>query len=144
MAASPIEGSYRIPSFENARVSDAMHPGVVSSTPETSLRALAQTMAQRHIHSVVITGLTGSSEQGWGLVTDVDVLRAAGGDLDTREARDIARTDAPVVGPDDTLGRAAELMAENRTTHLIVVDGGHAIGVLSSLDVAGILAWGRA
>lgn len=144
MAPSPIEGSYRTPSFENARVSDAMHPGVVSSTPETSLRALAQTMAQHHIHSVVITGLTESSQQGWGIVTDVDVLRSAGGDLDTQEARDIARTDAPVVNPDDTLARAAELMAEHRTSHLIVVDRGNAIGVLSSLDVAGTLAWGRA
>ena len=144
MAPSGIEGSYRIPSFEKARVSDAMHPGVVSSTPETSLRALAQTMAQHHIHSVVITGLTESPQPGWGLVTDVDVLRSAGGDLDTQEARSIARTDAPVVNPDDTLARAAELMAEHRTSHLIVVDGGNAIGVLSSLDVAGILAWGRA
>jgi CBS domain-containing protein len=144
MAPSRIEGSYRIPSFENARVSEAMHPGVVSSTPETSLRALAQTMAQHHIHSVVITGLAESSQQGWGLVTDVDLLRAAGGDLDTREARDIAHTDAPVVSPDDTLARAAELMAEQRTSHLIVVDHGDAVGVLSSLDVAGILAWGRA
>lgn len=144
MAFSETEGSYRTPSFENARVSDAMHPGVVSSTPDTSLRTLAQIMAQHHIHSVVITDLTGGSDEGWGLVTDVDVLRSAGGDLDTQEARDIARTDTPVIGPEETLARAAELMGEHELTHLIVVDQGNAIGVLSSLDVAGILAWGRA
>ncbi len=144
MAPSQIEGSYRIPSFENARVSDAMHPGVVSSAPETSLRTLAQIMAQHHIHSVVITGLTDSSERGWGLVTDVDVLQSAEGDLDTQEARAIAVTDTPAVGPEETLARAAALMAERGTTHLIVVEEGNAVGVLSSLDVAGILAWGRA
>ncbi len=144
MAPSQIEGSYRIPSFENARVNDAMHPGVVSSTPDASLQTLAQIMAQHHIHSVVITGLADASEKGWGLVTDIDVLRSAGGDLDTQEARDIARTNPPVVGLDETLVRAAEMMGEQQVTHLIVVDEGNAVGILSSLDVAGILAWGRA
>jgi hypothetical protein len=35
-------------------------------------------------------------------------------------------------------------MDEHGTAHLIVVDEGRPIGVVSSLDVAGVLAWGRA
>jgi CBS domain-containing protein len=146
-ATERIEGSYRSPSFEKARVIDAMHPGVVSCTPETSLRVVAQIMAQRHIHSVVVTDLRrGATGRGWGVVSDVDLLRASSGDLDTQTAREIAATELPTVAVEETLPRAAQMMAEHEVTHLIVVDDGddRAVGVLSSLDIAGTLAWGRA
>jgi CBS domain-containing protein len=125
-----IEGSYRLPSFENARAGDAMHPGVVSCTPETSLRTVAQIMAERHIHSVVVTDVSREASR-WGVVSDVDILRAAS---------------LPTVTVDEELARAAQVMAEHEVTHLIVVDAANAsaVGVLSSLDIAGILAWGRA
>ena len=35
-------------------------------------------------------------------------------------------------------------MAEHGVSHLIVADAGRAVGVVSTLDVAGIIAWGRA
>ena len=139
-----LEGSYRLPSFEKAHVDDAMHPGVVSCTPETSLRAVAQIMAQRHIHSVVVADLSAGTTDGWGVVSDVDVLRAASGDLDTQTAGEVAATELPTVGVHEELSRAAQIMAEHEVTHLMVVDGDQAVGVLSSLDIAGLLAWGRA
>ena len=141
-----LEGSYRLPSFENARVGDAMHPGVVSCTAETPLRTVAQIMAQHHIHSVVVTGLSGGEAGRWGVVSDVDVLRSASGDLDLRTAGEVAGTELPTVGVGEELARAAQVMAEHEVTHLIVVDGPQpsAVGVLSSLDIAGLLAWGRA
>lgn len=139
-----LQGSYRTPSLENARVRDAMHPGVVSCTPDTPLRTVAQIMAQRHIHSVVVTDLPEGAAAGWGVVSDVDVLRAASGDLDLQTAGDVAGTELPTVSLQEELGRAAQLMAEHEVTHLIVVDRESAVGVISSLDVAGILAWGRA
>lgn len=142
-----IEGSYRSPSFEKARVSEAMHPGVVSCTPETPLRVVAQIMAQRHIHSVVVTDLpAGEAERHWGVVSDVDLLRASSGDLDTQTAREVAATELPTVAVEEALSRAAQMMAEHEVTHLMVVDdsGERAVGVISSLDIAGILAWGRA
>jgi CBS domain-containing protein len=144
VARTEIEGSYRSPSFEKARVSDAMHPGVVSCTADTSLRVVAQMMAQRHIHSVVVTDLEGP--ESWGVVSDVDLLRAADSDLDTRTAGEVAGTELPTVGPEETLPRAAQAMADREVTHVIVVDpdAGRAVGVLSSLDLAGVLAWGRA
>jgi CBS domain-containing protein len=35
-------------------------------------------------------------------------------------------------------------MDEHDTAHLIVTSGGQPAGVISSLDIAGALAWGRA
>jgi CBS domain-containing protein len=140
------EGSYRLPSFEKARVGDAMHPGVVSCTPDTPLRTVAQIMAQHHIHSVVVTDMSEGEAAGWSVVSDVDVLRAASGDLDLQTAGAVAGTELPTVTVDEELSRAAQVMAEHEVTHLIVVDGAtpSAVGVLSSLDIAGLLAWGRA
>jgi CBS domain-containing protein len=139
-----IEGSYRSPSFEKAQVSDAMHPGVVSCSSDTSLRLVAQTMAQRHIHSVVVSDVEGPA--GWGVVTDIDLLGAADSDLEIRTAGEIADTELPKVGVEESLPHAARLMADHKVAHLIVVDPdtGGAVGVLSTLDVAGVLAWGRA
>ncbi len=143
MARTEVEGSYRMPSFENALVSDAMHPGVVSCPADTSLRAAARIMAERHIHSVVVTDLAGT-EADWAVVSDVDLLGAAEGDIDTLDVGGVAATELPTTSPDETLPRAAQVMNERGVTHLIVVDGGRAVGVISSLDLAGILAWGRA
>ena len=43
------------------------------------------------------------------------------------------------------LTEAIELMEQHQTTHVLVGDpeSHHPIGVLSSLDIAGIVAWGR-
>jgi CBS domain-containing protein len=86
----------------------------------------------------------GSEVSGWGVVADVDLLGAADGDLDTLTAGETAGTELPTVTPDETLSRAAQLMAEHGVSHLIVVEDGRAVGVVSTLDVAGIIAWGRA
>ena len=141
---SHILGSYRLPSFEKGRVADAMHSGVVSCPPETALRAVAQIMAQRRIHSVVVTGIEGGDASRWGIVSDMDLLRASAGDLDTQTAGEVAGTELPTVSAEESLPRAAQVMAEHEVTHLIVVSGEQATGVLSSLDIAEVLAWGGA
>ena len=43
-------------------------------------------------------------------------------------------------------GRAVQTMIEHDVSHLVVVDpvADRAVGVVSTLDVAGLLAWGRA
>jgi CBS domain-containing protein len=50
------------------------------------------------------------------------------------------------VEPDETLARAAQLMTEHEIAHLVVVDPStkDPVGILSTLDVAGVIAWGRA
>jgi CBS domain-containing protein len=48
----------------------------------------------------------------------------------------VAATPAVVVDPDESLERAAMLMAEYQITHLIAVSGGRPSGIVSALDVA--------
>lgn len=59
------------------------------------------------------------------------------GDL---RAADIMTTDVVALGPDDTLGRAYELMTDRRVTGMPVVDGGRLAGTVSAGEVIDRLA----
>lgn len=137
-----LEGSYLTPSYEHARVSDAMRIGVISCPPDTSMEAVAQIMAKNHVHAVVVSGLAGGAP--WGVVTDRELLAVAE-DAPERLAGSCAGTDPVMVKPSERLDAAVELMRREGVTHLLVGDpeSAHPIGVLSSLDVAGIVAWDR-
>jgi CBS domain-containing protein len=143
---SKPERGFRTPAFEHAAVSDAMRPGVISCPPQTPLKTVARMMAANHVHSIVVTrpGAAGGGRP-WGIVSDLDLVRVAG-DAEDRTAGQACAEEVVGVGPEESLERAAQLMAEHGTSHLIVVDSrwDDPVGVLSTLDLAGIIAWGRA
>jgi CBS domain-containing protein len=143
----PARGSYLMPAYENARVHDAMRVGIITCPPETSLKDVARMMATYHVHCVVVTDMDpeGESERPWGILSDSDLVRAGGPDAVDRTAGAIAATELVTVTADDTLARAAQLMTEHETSHLVVIQPGTGkpLGVLSSLDIAGVLAWGE-
>jgi CBS domain-containing protein len=123
-----------------ATVEEVMQHGVLSCQAETTARAVAAMMAEHRIHSVVVTDLDGVSERAWGIVTDVDVLRAAEDDPDEVTAGAIAGTELVTVSPGDSLEAAAQLMVEHDVTHVLVESGDKPIGVVSTLDVAALIA----
>jgi CBS domain-containing protein len=144
-------GSFRVPRLAHARVKDAMHPGVISIPPDTPLREAARTISTRHIHCLVVTS---AAEQGtpprWALLSALDLIRAAADSdasvFEDRTVGEVAVSGSPTVSSDDHLAHAAQLMAANGAEHLIVIgaEEGRPAGVLSTLDLAGILAWGEA
>jgi CBS domain-containing protein len=144
----PLHGSFLTPRYEKARVYDAMRAGIFTCPAETSLRDVARIMATHHIHCVVVTDLPERGKDGpaWGLVTDLDLTRAAGADADGRTAGETAATELITVAADESLPRAAQLMGEHDLSHLVVVHPStrKPLGVLSTLDLAGVLAWGEA
>jgi CBS domain-containing protein len=105
-------------------------------------------MATHHVHSVVVGGIatdaSGEDHLIWGLVSDMDVVRAAESGIEGHTAADAARTEVVTVEPSTPLAEAAKLMDQHDTAHLLVISGGQPAGVISSLDIAGALAWGRA
>jgi CBS domain-containing protein len=133
-------GSYRSPSLEHARVSDAMNKAVVTCPPETGLREMGRLMAGHHIHSLVIP-IRDSSR--WAMVSDVDIAQSSIGRPDAT-AEDLA-VPATGISDDAPLSRAIEVMREQRTSHLIVTgtNSGEPTGMISALDIAGIVGWGE-
>jgi CBS domain-containing protein/ribosome-associated translation inhibitor RaiA len=73
-----------------------------------------------------------------GVVTADDVLRAVQPFLDAATVREAYSADLVSLDPDATVGEALHTFRENRITHLPVVDGGSAVGVLSLYDVTGL------
>jgi CBS domain-containing protein len=129
----------------DVRVEDAMHLGVLVCAQDTALSEVARLMAEHHVHSVVVTDDPGDAGALWGVVSDLDLVAAASvRDLDDQTAGGTAVSPALMVAPGETLRRAAQMMTEHATAHLVVVDpqAGRPVGVLSTLDIARALASG--
>lgn len=132
----------RHPRIRKLLVADAMHEGVFACEREASLSEVAATMARELVHCVVVDSGSGEGGPPWGIVSDLDLVAAAlVRDLDDQSAGGSAGTPVVMVTPDETLERAAQLMTEHNTTHLIVIDPARQrpLGVLSTLDIAGSL-----
>jgi CBS domain-containing protein len=129
-------------SLSRITVGEAMHAGVLSCERETPLSDVAATMARERVHCVVVESGSGEAGPPWGIVSDLDLVAAAlVRDLDEQTAGGSAGAPVVAVATDETLERAAQLMTEHSTAHLIVVDGQHRpIGVLSTLDIAASLS----
>src|SRR5689334_1393478 len=140
-------GSDRAPALEHALVEDVMRRGIIRCEPDTDLTTVARLMATNHVHAVVVSGIEPSAHGGehltWGLITALDLVAAALPGVDVPEAGVLANSEILTVDDDESLERAAQLMVEHQLTHLIVVSGGRPVGVLSTLDIAGSIAWGE-
>jgi CBS domain-containing protein len=139
------EGSYLTPRLENAIVADAMRHGVLSCPADATLRDAARTMSLHHVHTIVVTDPADGSPAG--ILSDSVLLGAL---LDFPRGdpplADVADADVSAISSDEPLTVAAELMRERGIDHVLVRDAesGRPSGMLSTLDVAGILAWGEA
>lgn len=135
-----------VPSSPSAApVEHVMHRGVIDCPPQTPLREVAALMAANRVHCIVVDGLArsaaGAEELVWGIVSDVDLMRAAGvGRLDD-EARTVAATEIVAIDCDASIEQAARTMGEHDCSHLLVTTrDGAPLGIVSSLDVARALA----
>ena len=140
---------YLTPSFAQARVRDAMRPWVLTCDPATPLVTVAQRMAGEHVHAIVVLheGVNSGGTLGrrpWAVLTDRDVLRCAAR-IGEMTAGDAATGELLQVYPDDRLAEVAERMLAHAVGHALVVEPetGRAVGVVSTLDIARIVAWGR-
>lgn len=137
------------PAFAHATIADAMRPGLISCPAYTGVLAIAEMMASYHVHAVVVEGVaseTGAPPgQEWGIVSDIDLARAAAQGQLQATAGELAGMGAIFIDPGQPLKRAAELMSEHRVSHLVVSTAPTArpVGIISTLDLAVVLAWGR-
>jgi CBS domain-containing protein len=134
-------------SLAEATVADAMSPGLIRCAPETPLRVVARLMATYNIHAVYVFDYGAEDDEDvrlWGLVSDLDLV-AACPVIDERTAANTAVAPLVTAWLDEPLERAAVRMAEKDCSHLAVLDPttGRPVGVLSTLDVARVVAAGQ-
>jgi len=143
---APERHSLAVPLLHRISVAEAMHRGVLTVPLTAPLRAVARMMAQYRVHCVVALGegpYGHAPARVWGLISDLDLTRLAAVEgIDDRTAGGSATTEVVTLGPSDSVHHAAQLMGEHGVTHLIVVDpdSDRPVGVISTLDVAAVLA----
>lgn len=143
----PQRGSYLMPSLDHASVSDAMHPGILACEPDATLADVARMMATYHVHCIAVVGISNDDPPCgvWGVISDLDLVRAGIRGSEGQTARTLAQQ--PVVSVESSLPlrEAGEAMLANGVTHLVVIQPGteRPIGILSTADIAGVLAWGE-
>lgn len=148
-AIQPYHGSYLMPSLEHATVADAMHPGLVSCPADARLTDVARMMAAHHVHCIAVVGIEQDSSGEslvWGIISDLDLMRVGIRVGGSESAGALALQPVISVEPSMSLHEAGELMLKHGVSHLVVVhpETRRPVGVLSTLDFAGVLAWGEA
>jgi CBS domain-containing protein len=126
-------------------VGDVMSSEVISCSPETRLTTVARLMATHGVHAVFVFDYGEEMDEDvrlWGVVSDLDVVAAAVGNVLARTARESSVSPLVTIESDEPLERAAELMSQCDVSHLIVIDvrTERPVGVLSTLDIAGAIA----
>jgi CBS domain-containing protein len=107
---------------------------VLTVRPGHSLRDAARAMAERGVGAAVVID---PEQPGPGIVTERDILQSVGRgqDPDTERVSDHLSSRLTFASPEWSLERAAEAMVRGGFRHLVVVDGGEMVGVLSMRDI---------
>jgi len=107
---------------------------VLTVNPGHSLRGAARAMAERGVGAAVVID---PEQPGPGIVTERDILQSVGRgeDPDAERVADHLSAQLTFASPEWSLERAAEAMVRGGFRHLVVVDGGEMVGVLSMRDI---------
>ena len=116
------------------QVSEGMSSVVLTIGPGHTLREAARQMAQRGVGAAVVVD---PESQGPGIITERDILEsiAAGQAPDDENVAEHLSAHLTFAAPDWSLERAADAMIKGGFRHLVVVDGGETVGVLSMRDI---------
>jgi CBS domain-containing protein len=116
------------------QVRDGMSKVVLTVGPGHSLRDAARAMKERKTGAAVVID---PDQPGPGIITERDLLLSLGDgqDPDQEKVGDHLSTHLTFASPDWSLERAAEAMVKGSFRHLVVVDGGELVGILSMRDI---------
>ena len=116
------------------QVRDGMSSVVLTVNPGHSLREAAAAMAERRVGAAVVID---AEQPGPGILTERDILQSIGSgqDPDRERVADHLSAQLTFAAPDWSLEAAAEAMVRGGFRHLVVVDGGAMIGILSMRDI---------
>jgi CBS domain-containing protein len=107
---------------------------VLTINPGHTLREAARAMAERGVGAAVVID---PEQPGPGIVTERDMLNsiAKGENPDSERVGEHLSAGLVFAAPEWSLERAAEAMVRGGFRHLVVVDHGELIGILSMRDI---------
>jgi CBS domain-containing protein len=116
------------------QVREGMSEVVLTVGPGHTLRDAAAAMYRRNIGAAVVLD---PDAPGPGVVTERDILHSigAGEDPDTELVANHLTSNLTFASPEWSLEEAAGAMVRGGFRHLVVVDGGELVGILSMRDI---------
>jgi CBS domain-containing protein len=116
------------------QVREGMSEVVLTVGPGHSLREAAAVMSRRHVGAAVVVDPEG---QGPGVITERDILHSVGAGENPEEERvaNHLTSDLTFAAPNWSLEQAAVAMVRGGFRHLIVVERGEIVGMLSMRDI---------
>jgi CBS domain-containing protein len=116
------------------QVHEGMTPTILAVGPGHTLRDAARLMSERRVGAAVVID---PDAPGVGILTERDILASvgAGEDPDRELVAAHLTRDVVYAAPDWSLEEAAAAMVGGRFRHLIVVEGGETVGILSVRDI---------
>lgn len=115
-------------------VREGMNEIVVTVGPDHTLRDAARRMTEHNVGAAVVMDI---EQSGPGIITERDLLRSngRGEDIDRERVGDHLAENVIYAQADWSLETAAEQMTRGHFRHVIVVDRGETIGILSMRDI---------
>ena len=115
-------------------VRDGMSEIVLTIGPAHTLREAATKMTENGVGSAIVID---ESLPGPAIISERDVLTSVGSgeDPDAETVSDHMSGSVISAAPDWSLERAAAEMAQRSIRHLLIVDGGDLVGMLSMRDI---------
>ena len=116
------------------QVREGMSGVVLTIGPGHTLRQAAEQMHQRKVGAAVVMD---PDAAGPGILTERDILSsvAEGQDPDSECVSDHLTSDMVYAAPDWSLEEAASAMVKGGFRHLVVIDGGETVGIISVRDI---------
>ncbi|HSR26203.1 MAG TPA: CBS domain-containing protein [Candidatus Eisenbacteria bacterium] len=120
------------------QIATLVNPGVVWAEADEPLVTLARRMREHGIGSLPVR----DGERLAGIVTERDVVAAVADDVPgTAPARACMTADPAIATPAEDCAEVALRMLELGVRHLLVVDHGRVVGVVSARDLLMLEAW---
>jgi CBS domain-containing protein len=116
------------------QVRNGMTDTVLTVGPTHTLREAATQMASKKVGAAVVND---PEQPGPGIITERDILESigAGQDPDREQVCEHLSKNLTFASPEWSLERAAEAMVKGGFRHLVVVENGETVGILSIRDI---------
>ena len=123
------------------QVREGMSSVILTVGPGHSLREAARQMSERGVGAAVVLD---PDQPGPGIITERDLLESVGSgqSVDEERVSEHLSSNLTFASPEWSLEHAAEAMVRGNFRHLVVVDEGETVGVLSMRDI--VRCWTQA